>query len=181
MVDNITYEAKETHNCILSEDSEENTVINQYTLLNVLGEGSYSEVFLAEDKNTKEKYAMKIINKRILEKKVKSFSKDEEGNLVVNNLLTDALKEIALLRRINHDNIISLKEIIYDNENCKIYLVLQYASQGQILIFNEDDMTFDINRTYYKDREDKYYSEDTIRDFMRDLVSGIDYRKYLII
>ena len=45
---------------------------------------------------------MKKINKKELAKKRKGFTTDENGNLVVNNLLQDAMKEIAILKKLNH-------------------------------------------------------------------------------
>lgn len=40
-------------------------------------------------------------------------------------------KEIAILKKINHKNIIKLKEVIEDEEN--FYMVLEYAEKGQII------------------------------------------------
>lgn len=65
---------------------------------------------------------MKKINKKELAKKRKGFTYDENGNLVVNNLLQDAMKEIAILKKLNHKNIIKLIEIMTDDEKGKIYI-----------------------------------------------------------
>jgi [calcium/calmodulin-dependent protein kinase] kinase len=65
---------------------------------------------------------MKKINKKELAKKRKGFTTDENGNLVVNNLLQDAMKEIAILKKLKHKNIIRLVEIMTDEEKCKTYI-----------------------------------------------------------
>ena len=75
---------------------------------------------------------MKKINKKELAKKRKGFTTDENGNLVVNNLLQDAMKEIAILKKLRHKNIIRLVEIMTDEEKCKTFISkLKYL---QILI-----------------------------------------------
>ncbi len=47
---------------------------------------------------------------------------DGNGNLVITTLLSDALNEIEILKKVKHQNVVSLKEIIYDEKNDKIYL-----------------------------------------------------------
>ena len=94
-------------------DEQGNKIINGYKIIRYLRNCRYIKVKLVE-KNEK-KYAMKIIDKNNLQRK-KGFQKNKEGKIIVNSLLENALKEIAILKKTNHKNIIKLYEIIYNNE-----------------------------------------------------------------
>ena len=150
--------------------------INEYKIISLIGEGAYSKVKLVE-KNGK-KYAMKIIDKKRLShaKKGFGFNKIEDGKIKVNNLLEDAIKEIAILKKCNDKNIIKLYEIIHDNIKDKLYLILEYCSNGTIMTYDEDEDKFQINKNFYKNNNpDSDYSEDEIRKIIRQIVLGIDY------
>ena len=149
---------------------------NDYKIISPLGEGAYSKVKLVE-KNGK-KYAMKIIDKKKLAhaKKGFGFNKIENGTIKVNNLLEDAIKEIAILKKCNDKNIIKLYEILHDNIKDKLYLILEYCSNGTLMIYDEDEDKFQINKNFYKNNNpDSDYSEDEIRLIIRQIVLGIDY------
>ena len=105
-------------------DEQGNKYYNEYKLLSVLGKGAYSKVKLVMKDDVK--YAMKIINKKELKKKT-IFKQDKDGNVIVTNLLKDALKEIAILKKLDHPNIIKLYEILHNYQKEKIYLILEYA------------------------------------------------------
>ncbi len=148
-------------------------IVNNFILKDPLGRGSYSEVVLAEDINTKKPYALKIINKKMLQNKKKGFRRDEEGNVIVDNLLQDALREIAILKKMNHNNVIRLHEIIHDDEMGEIMLVLDYCSLGHIIQI-EDDINFVVNPLYVQEGSNTY-SDEQIKDILRDVVLGLDY------
>ncbi|EGW32513.1 uncharacterized protein SPAPADRAFT_153551 [Spathaspora passalidarum NRRL Y-27907] len=83
----------------------------------LIGEGSYSTVVLAVDKNTSKQYAIKILDKRhiIKEKKVKYVN----------------IEKHALNRLTNRMGIISLYFTFQDVNS--LYFVLDYASNGELL------------------------------------------------
>jgi serine/threonine protein kinase len=120
--------------------------------------------------------AIKIINRRQLEKKNKGFQRSNSGNISVNNLLQDAMREIAILKKLSHKNIIHLKEIINNDDNGKIYLVLEFCSNGPLMKFKEDTMEFEINQNFQKENK-KEFTEDEIKDILRDIILGLDYCK----
>ena len=169
-----------------SYDDQDNKYYNEYKFIKVLGQGAYSKVKLVEKDNIK--YAMKIIDKNLLKSK-KIFKQDKDGNIIVSNLLKDALKEIAILKKLDHPNIIKLYEILHDYQKQKIYLILEYADYGDIINYDEDNEIFSINnhvKNYYKKRnlkykmdksiEDKiYYEENDINDFAKNILLGLDY------
>ena len=86
-------------------DNEGNKYYNEYKYVKLLGKGSYSKVKLVIKDDIK--YAMKIIDKKVLKNK-KIFKQDNDGNVIVTNLLKDALKEIAILKKLDRPNIIKL-------------------------------------------------------------------------
>ena len=136
---------------IKTYDSKNRKILNGYLVKKLLGSGAFSKVKLVE-KNGKN-YAMKIIDKNKLQKQKKGFFVDKEGKLEINSMLEDALKEIAILKKCNHPNIIKLHEILYDNEKNKIYLILDDCPNGTLMKFNEETGKFYINKNfsnYYK-------------------------------
>ena len=164
-------------------DEHGNKYYNEYKLLQLLGKGAYSKVKLVIKDDVK--YAMKIIDKKELKKK-KIFKQDKDGNVIVTNLLKDALKEIAILKKLNHPNIIKLYEILHNYAKEKIYLILEYAEYGDIVDYNEQSGIFNINKHISdiydkKDKEKKsfngkkYYEEDDIQMFCKQILLGIDY------
>ena len=169
-----------------SYDDQDNKYYNEYKFIKVLGQGAYSKVKLVEKDNIK--YAMKIIDKKLLKSK-KIFKQDKDGNIIVSNLLKDALKEIAILKKLDHPNIIKLFEILHDYQKQKIYLILEYADYGDIINYDEDNEIFSINnhvKELYKKldlkynmgksvEDKKYYEEKDINDFAKNILLGLDY------
>ena len=70
-----------------------------------------------------------------MEHKKKGFHKDEDGNLIVDNLLKDALLEIAILKKLNHKNVIKLHEIIHDDYAGEIILSTYINKKSVGLLF----------------------------------------------
>lgn len=182
MVENVIkrkYIAKETHDVIRGIDSDQNEIINQYTVRSDLGEGSFSSVKLFFDNNSQNYYATKILNKKELARKKKGIKKGMDGSIVVDTCLKDALREIAILKNIECSNIIQLREIIHDDINSRIYLVMEFAENGQILEFNEEKETFSVNKSFLiKDKT--RYTEDEIKEFLRGIINGLSYCKAMI-
>ena len=165
-------------------DGQGNKYYNEYRLIELLGKGAYSKVKLVLKDNVK--YAMKIINKKELKKK-KIFKQDKDGNVIVTNLLKDALKEIAILKKLNHPNIIKLYEILHNYKKEKIYLIMEFADYGDIVDYDEEKGIFNINKhiaEMYNNKKNegkksfngkKYYEENDIITFCKDIVLGLDY------
>jgi serine/threonine protein kinase len=129
-----------------------------------------------EDINTNIQYAVKVIDKKALEKKQRGFKKDLNGDLILNPLLQNALREIAILKKLNNPHIIKLSEIIHDDEFGKIYMVLEVCNRGSIMKYDEFTGEFTINDYYIKEDTRKFdYSEEELRDFVRGIVIGLEY------
>jgi len=90
------------------------TIIDKYSLRKELGKGAFSVVRLAVNRSTKERVAIKIIDK-------KNVSKTQEKNI---------RSEILILNKVSHPNIIGFKEIL---ENDKyLYFVMEYVNGGEL-------------------------------------------------
>ena len=86
-----------------------------YLLGEALGEGAFAKVRLATQIHIKEKCAIKIVDKRLLED-----SKD----------IQRLKKEIKILKSIRHKNIIQLFDIMESKTN--LYFVLEYCKGGEL-------------------------------------------------
>jgi serine/threonine protein kinase len=75
--------------------------VNQYLLLKSLGQGSHGKVKLSLNTHDSCLYAMKIIDKALLRKK-------RFGSRAAMN---DAMREIAIMKRLAHPNIVALHEV----------------------------------------------------------------------
>ena len=63
----------------------------------------------------------------------------------------------------------SLHEIIDDEENDKLYLVLDDCPGGEIMSWKASELRFKPNNGA------EYFSEDDIRGFLKDILDGIEY------
>ena len=102
-----------SNNLSLSESTNNNKLlynnIKQYEMGEKIGEGNFGKVILATHKITKEKVAIKILDKFRINKK------DDQIRLN---------REIEVLKQVNHHNIIRFFSIIENNS--KIYIIQEY-------------------------------------------------------
>ncbi|KAK1761270.1 Serine/threonine-protein kinase ssp1 [Echria macrotheca] len=97
-------------------------LINQYEIIEELGRGVHGKVKLARNLETGENVAIKIIPR---------FSKKRRLGKVMSTQ-DKSKREIAILKKIRHANVVALLEIIDDPELKKIYMVLEFAECGEI-------------------------------------------------
>ena len=98
--------------------------INQYLIIKTLGEGSFAKVYLAQDTNTKKKFALKRF-------KLKELQHIESG-------VSQLEREISVIKRISHPNIIKLHEVLHDEEGDVVYLVEDFADCGSLFNIIDD-------------------------------------------
>lgn len=99
-------------------------LINHYEIIEELGRGVHGKVKLARNLETGENVAIKIIPR---------FSKKRRlGKVTAMSTQDKSKREIAILKKIRHPNVVALLEIIDDPELKKIYMVLEYAEAGEI-------------------------------------------------
>ena len=101
----------------------------------LVGDGSFSKVFLYQHKTSKIKYAIKKIN-------IPSFLKKTNNK----NLI---LEEINIQSKIMHPNIIRLFNYFKDKNNINMFLILEYASKGTLFDYIHHKNGFDETEAFY--------------------------------
>lgn len=81
------------------------------------------------------------------------------------------MKEIAIMKKLDHPNVIRLHEVLYGDEKNKLYLVLDFAEKGQLIEWNEDDNIF----VYTEEREKPFLEESELRKIFQDCILGLYY------
>ncbi|CAE7311961.1 pkgB [Symbiodinium sp. CCMP2456] len=106
---------------------------NSFELVNLLGRGSFGEVFQVKHKRTGKAYAMKVLQK---------------SRIMSSNLLRYAVTERNILAYIHHPYIVSLHYAFQTPSH--LVLVLQYCPRGNLqhLITREKRLCEDLSRVY---------------------------------
>lgn len=97
--------------------------INHYELMDKLGSGNHGTVKLARDLLTDTLCAVKIV--RRFSKKTRLGRSGDPNDMIK--------KEVAILKKARHPNVVSLLEVIDDDEWGKVYLALEYVERGEIV------------------------------------------------
>ncbi|XP_047080661.1 serine/threonine-protein kinase GRIK1-like [Lolium rigidum] len=137
---------KETKKVFRSEDEIGSKMINQYVHLGKIGAGSYGKVVLYRNIKDGKLYAVKVLNKPYM-LKVRVVRSE--------TAMTDVLREVSLMKMLDHPNIVNLIEVIDDPNTDKFYMVLEYV-EGKMVCGDG-------------------LGEDTSRKYLRDIISGLMY------
>lgn len=89
----------------------------EYKIVKILGDGNFAKVYQAININTNKTFA------------IKAFKKFEFKNLEVDK--QSLIKEINILRSLNHPNVIKLKDV-YEDENY-IYVVVDLLEGDELM------------------------------------------------
>ena len=168
------YEIIETDKVTVNYDKKTgNKIVNEFYFLETIGRGAYSKVKKCIDLNTREEYAVKILNKRLLRKKKKSYGKTKEGTLKINYMIEDAINEINIYKSFPeaNDNVIRLYQILNDNKKDKTYLIMELAQKGPLVTLNEKTGVFCINKNY----KDDIYDEKLMKKWILDIAKGLKF------
>ncbi|KAI0014203.1 Pkinase-domain-containing protein [Xylariaceae sp. FL0662B] len=167
-------------------DGRSQQTINQYTLREEIGRGSYGAVHLATDQFGKE-YAVKEFSKLRLRKRAQSNVLRRPEGGVPRQLAPgrgqwsahrkqlshheiaeakDALylirEEIAIMKKLNHPNLVALIEVLDDPEQDSLYMVLEVCKKGVVMRVSLDEQA-------------DPYDDERCRHWFRDLILGIEY------
>ncbi|KAL1612549.1 hypothetical protein SLS60_000776 [Paraconiothyrium brasiliense] len=114
---------KETHVADVDVDPMSGRkIINHYEILDELGRGMHGKVKLGRDLQSGATVAIKIIDR---------YSK--RRRLGKNTSHEDKIKrEIAILKKARHENIVGLLEVIDDPSKKKVYIILEHVSLGEV-------------------------------------------------
>ena len=122
---------------------------NGFTKIKLIGKGAFGEVYLTSKKGSSIQYATKTIKKRI-------YAKNKKAKIYLEN-------ELALLKEINHPNIVKLIEI---QETSDYYhIITEYCNGG--------DLSSSLEK--YQEKNNKAFSEEIVQHIMRQLLSAINY------
>ncbi|TWU73862.1 hypothetical protein ED733_000842 [Metarhizium rileyi] len=121
-----THRVRETHKALIDSDNiTGRKSINQYEVIEEIGRGMHGKVKLARNLETSDNVAIKIIPR---------FSKKRRlGKVMALSPQDKTKKEIAILKKIRHPNVVALLEVIDDPELKKIYMVLEHVELGEIV------------------------------------------------
>lgn len=95
-----------------------------------------------ENSDNDQLVAVKIFSKSNLKRR-RTIERDKSTNRVkVKTALQQVEREIALMKKLSHPNLVQLYEVINSPESDILYMVLEYMPLGEILTFQEEDGTF---------------------------------------
>ena len=121
-------------------------------MLEKLGTGSYGKVKRWRDINTGLEYAIKIFTRQALRK--------PRMNAERTTALDDVLREIRIMSKLWHPNVVQLVEVLNDPEHERLYMVLEYSPHGPLMRKNMEDYHFEL---------------DQVKRFARDILQGVAY------
>ncbi|KAI6785762.1 Calcium/calmodulin-dependent protein kinase kinase-like protein [Emericellopsis cladophorae] len=183
------HEVKETldaHVEFMSDETDGRTHhrINQYVIQDEIGRGSFGSVHLGTDQFGTE-YAIKEFSKVRLRKRAQSnilkqgphrplrrsgldapLTPWSSGGSARAGEKDDALylirEEIAIMKKLNHPNLVQLIEVLDDPEEDSLYMVMEMCKKGVVMKVGLD-------------KDATPYDEEACRHMFRDLVLGIEY------
>ncbi|KAM3864042.1 uncharacterized protein cdk12 [Diretmus argenteus] len=126
--------------------------VDKFDIIGIIGEGTYGQVYKAKDKDTGELVALKKVR----------LDNEKEGFPIT------AIREIKILRQLNHRSVVNMKEIVTDKQDAldfkkdkgAFYLVFEYMDHDLMGLLESGLVQF---------------SQEHIRSFMRQLMEGLDY------
>ncbi|KAK4662561.1 hypothetical protein QC763_604540 [Podospora pseudopauciseta] len=121
-----SHKVRETHKANVEHDETTGRkYVNNYEIIEELGRGMHGKVKLARNIETQDYVAIKIIPR---------FSKKRRlGKVTAMSTQDKSKKEIAILKKIRHPNVVALLEIIDDPVLKKIYMVLEHVELGEVV------------------------------------------------
>ncbi|XP_022731063.1 serine/threonine-protein kinase GRIK2-like [Durio zibethinus] len=145
------FPVKETNKIIRSEDENGNKMINEYVREYKIGSGSYGKVVLYRNSVDGRHYAIKAFHKSHLLKMRVAPSE---------TAMTDVLREVLIMKILQHPNIVNLIEVIDDPSTDQFYMVLEYVEGKWVCEGSGPPGGI---------------GESTARKYVRDIVSGLIY------
>ena len=108
------------------------SILNEYSIKQIIGKGTFSIVKLGVDKITGEKVAIKILNK----------------NKILNENDAERVdREINILKNVNHINLIKINKIKEDSKN--YYIIMEYCEIGELFNYIVKKRRLDENESAY--------------------------------
>lgn len=136
-----------------SRNSDGNKVINDYVVVRLLGRGSYAKVKLVQHIRSGELYALKILRKQRKCTTPGVLGRSKNRNTGASNGTgggneDDLLREIAVMKFIDHPNITKLHEVIEDVDSQKVYVIMEYCEKGPVHVLGDAPLPIETARKY---------------------------------
>ncbi|XP_074527746.1 calcium/calmodulin-dependent protein kinase kinase 1 isoform X2 [Halichoeres trimaculatus] len=151
-------------------DSQDCIQLNQYKLKSEIGKGSYGVVKLAYNEDDDKHYAMKLVSKKKLMKQCgfprrppprgPKAALGEQPKIL--GPLERVYQEIAILKKLDHINIVKLVEVLDDPAEDNLHMVFELMRKGPVMEVPTDNPL----------------SEEQARLYFRDVILGIEYLHY---
>ncbi|PKA61225.1 CBL-interacting serine/threonine-protein kinase 12 [Apostasia shenzhenica] len=97
------------------KEGQGNLILGRYELGKLLGQGTFAKVYVAKNVKSDESVAIKVLDKE---------------RILNSGLVAHIKREIAILRRVRHPNIVQLFEVMATKT--KIYFVMEYVRGGEL-------------------------------------------------
>ncbi|XP_056099152.1 calcium/calmodulin-dependent protein kinase kinase 1b [Rhinichthys klamathensis goyatoka] len=151
-------------------DGDDCVQLNQYKLKSEIGKGSYGVVRLAYNEDDDQYYAMKLVSKKRL---IKQFGfprrrpsresiGSQENLLKHSGLLDQVYKEVAILKKLDHLNVVKLVEVLDDPAEDNLHMVFELVPKGPVMEVPTDSPL----------------TEEMAHFYFRDVILGIEYLHY---
>lgn len=110
-------------------------IVSNYDVGEEIGSGAFGTVNIGKDRTTGEKVAIKCISKTKIQKR---------------NMGPQVKKEINTMKKLDHPNIVRIKEVLMSNSH--LYLVLEYAEGGELFskIARHGRLSESVSKRYFK-------------------------------
>ena len=114
---------------------------NNYTNLKIFSR-STENIDSDEETDNDQLVAVKILSKSNLKRR-RTIERDKNTKSVkIRNAYQQVQREIALMKKLSHPNLVQLYEVIDSPETDILYMVLEYMPLGEILTYQENTATF---------------------------------------
>ncbi|CAD7704676.1 unnamed protein product [Ostreobium quekettii] len=128
--------------------------VNQYLVVKYLGRGACGKVFLCLNVQDSRLYAMKAVRKSDLQTSRNQAQK--------RNPMEDLKREIMIMKKMKHPNIVTLTEVIDDPSGSKLLLVMEYMEGGPVMTRESLERC-------------ERLPEELVARYFKDMVRALDY------
>ncbi|XP_065055154.1 calcium/calmodulin-dependent protein kinase kinase 1-like isoform X2 [Rhopilema esculentum] len=107
---------------------QEDDQINHYQIQEEIGRGSFATVYRCRSLKNQVEYAIKVISKKRLIRKNGLMARHPRKSRA--NPLDALHREIAILKKVDHPNVVKLVEVIDDPEIDNVYMIFELMERG---------------------------------------------------